>query len=217
LIFHVMNRGAKRAPLFESSADYEAFVRILGAGLERFAVALFAYCLMRNHWHFLLSPRIDGALSSFMHWLTTTHARRWQSLRHADGQGAVYQGRFKAVPVCDDEHFLWVCRYVERNPVRAALVDTAAEWRWSSLSQRLRQEPFPPLSEWPAAMPPDWIVRVNTPQTDAELEVVRRGIKTSQPIGSEAWREAVVRTMGVASPRRRGRPARTAPITVLEK
>ena len=206
VIFHVMNRGAKRAVLFEDFADYEAFVGILRDGVDRFAIALFAYCLMQNHWHLLLSPRIDGDLSRFMHWLTTTHARRWQLFRHTNGQGAVYQGRFKAVPVCDDGHFLWVCRYVERNPLRAGLVQSASDWRWSSLSQRRREDATPRLTQWPVAVPSDWILRVDSPQTAAEVEAIRRSIRNNQPIGSDAWRLAMLKKLGVNPSVRRGRP-----------
>ena len=207
--FHAMNRGAKRAAIFDESADYRAFVAVLTEALERFAVALYAYCLMWNHWHFVLSPQEDRALSRFMHWLETTHARRWQTFRKREGQGAVYQGRFKSIPVCDDEHFLWVCRYVERNPVRAGLVDSCEKWRWSSAGQRLRGDPEPRLIQWPIPVPADWIERVNTPQTEAELEAVRRAIGNGKPLGSEAWCDAIEKALrGGQEPRRRGRPAK---------
>ena len=201
-----MNRGAKRAPLFEESGDYAAFIAILSAAVDRFAIELFAYCLMWNHWHLVLSPRKDGALSRFMHWLTMTHARRWQTFRHLDGQGAVYQGRFKAVAVCDDEHFLWVCRYVERNPVRAAVVDSCEQWRWSSLSQRIREDPQPRLAEWRVPLPLDWTAHVNTPQNEAELQAVRRAIRAGRPLGSDLWRDTLEKGPGQSHGRRRGRP-----------
>jgi putative transposase len=201
-----MNRGAKRAALFETSADYDAFAGLLGDSPGRFDVALFAYCLMQNHWHLLLSPRLDGALSAFMHWLTTTHARRWQSFHRLDGQGAVYQGRFKAVLVCDDHHFLSVSRYVERNPVRAGLVASAADWRWSSLGQRARQMTSPRLAAWPVPMPTHWTEHVDVPQTASELEVIRHAIKSGQPFGEKHWVKEVLTRMGVVEPRPRGRP-----------
>lgn len=211
-----MNRGAKRAALFERSADYDAFVEIIGAGLARFDIVLFAYCLMQNHWHLLLSPRRDGVLSDFMHWVTTTHARRWQSFHRLDGQGAVYQGRFKAVPVCDDQHFLWVCRYIERNPLRAGLVGSAADWRWSSLGQRLRLIDSPSLTPWPVPAPSDWSAYVDAVQTVAELEAVRSAINSGKPIGDEQWCQKVLARMGVARSRGRGRPPK-ARRGVLEK
>jgi putative transposase len=144
-----------------------------------------------------------------MHWLTTTHARRWQCFRQLNGQGAVYQGRFKAVPVCDDEHFLWVCRYIERNPLRAGLVASAADWRWSSLGQRVRQTQTPRISTWPVPMPTSWSANVDVAQTAEEVEAVRRFIKSGRPIGAEEWGKQVLARMGVSRSRPRGRPSKT--------
>jgi len=213
MLFHVLNRAAKRAVLFEHSSDYAAFERIVEDALARHAVAIFAYCIMPNHWHFVLSPRTDRALSPFMQWLTTTHARRWQDAHRLTGLGAVYQGRFKAIPVCDDHHFLWVCRYVERNPLRASLVTRAAEWRWSSL----RRERSQWLAEWPVARPHDWIAHVDTPQTDAELEAFRHAMRNGIPFGDEQWRKTVLTLHRGTPPRPRGRPRRQAYATVLQK
>jgi putative transposase len=204
LYFHVVNRAAKRSTLFESAADYQAFERVLALAIARSDVALFAYCVMPNHWHLLLSPQSDGALSRFMHWLTTTHARRWQTQRDLDGQGAVYQGRFKAIPVGDDRHFLWVCRYIERNPLRAGLIERAEDWRWSSLDRR-RAGQTSCLSEWPVKCPAKWIELVNTPQTEAEEKAFREAMGRGEPFGEESWAHAVKERMGLSRRGLRGR------------
>ena len=94
---------------------------------------LLAYCVMPNHWHLVVWPHQDGALSRFMNWLTLTHTQRWHQHRHSVGEGHVYQGQFKSFPVETNEYFLVVCRYVERNAVRAGLVERAEQWRWSSV------------------------------------------------------------------------------------
>jgi putative transposase len=94
---------------------------------------LLSYCLMPNHWHLVLWPRADGELSDFGHWLTLTHTQRWHAHYHNVGTGHLYQGRFKSFPVARDEHFLQLCRYVERNPLRAGLVRRAEAWQWGSL------------------------------------------------------------------------------------
>src|SRR5688500_4928276 len=135
LVLHVVNGAANRVPLFDVDADYRAFELVLGAAVRRFRIALYAYCVMPNHWHLVIMPMADGELSRFMHWLTTTHARRWQLARGLDGMGAVYPGRFKAIAVESDQSFLWVCRYVERNALRANVVRRAEDWRWCSLSR----------------------------------------------------------------------------------
>jgi putative transposase len=205
LIFHVVNRSAKRALLFESPNDYAAFEHVLAAAIARSDVALFAYCVMPNHWHLLLSPHIDGALSRCMHWLTTTHSRRWQTVRGLDGQGAVYQGRFKSIPVGCDEHFLWVCRYVERNALRASLVNRAEDWPWSSLARRHQHPSTSWLSQWPVPRPRDWSDIVNRPQTEAELQAFNIAVAKNAPFGRDEWKRSTMARMGVL-PARRGRP-----------
>jgi len=214
LIFHVVNRGAKRSVLFETAAEYDDFERLLQLATLRFEVALFAYCLMPNHWHFVLSPSLSGALSKCMHWLTTTHARRWQLRRGAEGLGAVYQGRFRAIPIQGDRHFLWVCRYVERNALRANLVSAAESWRWSSLWHRNEGDPAW-FAEWPITRGSNWLEVVNTPQTERELEDFRGAVIRGQPFGSDDWKDCLTRA-GVA-PRASRRPGRPRRQDVLKK
>ena len=125
VVYHVLNRGNARAHIFDKAADYAAFERILAEARERNDMRIMAYCLMRNHWHLVLWPRHDGDLSRFMGWLTLTHTQRWHAHRGTGGTGHVYQGRFKSFPVQADEHFLTVCRYVERNALRAKRVKKA--------------------------------------------------------------------------------------------
>jgi putative transposase len=204
IVFHVINRSARRGGLFESTADYQLFEQLLVDACRRFRIALLAYCLMPNHWHLLLSPSSSIALSRFMHWLTTTHARRWRLAQGTSGQGAVYQGRFRAIPVGDDAHFLVVCRYVERNALRAALVDRAEAWPWSSLWQRERDPNVAWLAPWPVPRPVDWTARINEPQTAAEVEAVRRATATGEPFGNPEWAAAMTRALGLNRPARRG-------------
>src|SRR5579864_3129721 len=132
--YHVLNRGNGRSRVFRKDGDYRAFVRLLQAAGERVPMRLLAYCLMPNHFHLLVWPRKDRALSRWMQWLLTAHVRRYH--RHYHSSGHVWQGRFKAFPIEQDEHLLTVLRYVERNPLRASLVERAESWPWSSLAWR---------------------------------------------------------------------------------
>ncbi|MGH7486737.1 MAG: transposase [bacterium] len=92
---------------------------MLAQACVRVSLQLLVYCVMPNHWHLVVWPRHDGDLSRFMNWLTLTHSQRWHQYRHTVGEGHVYQGRFKSFPVETNDYLLTVCRYVERNPVRA--------------------------------------------------------------------------------------------------
>ena len=181
--FHALNRGAKKSRIFECDDDYRQFEHLLATVNDRVSVAIFAYCLMPNHWHFVIAPQADGELSRFMYLLATSHARRWQLIRGQCGDGAVYQGRFKAIPVSNDRHFLTVCRYVERNALRAGLVARAEDWRWSSL-WRWQTGDARLLAPWPVPRPDNWMEIVNTPQTNTELEAIRAAIQTGARFGS---------------------------------
>ncbi len=118
---------------------------------------LFSFQLMPNQWHLVLRPNRDSAMSDFLWWFTATHTMRYRAHYHTSGQGHVYQGRFRSFPIQDDQHFLTVCRYVERNALRAGLVQRAEAWLWGSLFRWLqRPEPEPKLlTAWPISRSPN--------------------------------------------------------------
>ena len=142
-VYHVLNRSNARLPLLRKDGDYAAFERVLAEARAEVPVPVLAYCLMPNHWHLVLWPQHDDYLSRFVGWLTLTHTQRWHAHYHNSGTGHVYQGRFKAIPVREDEHFLRVCRYVERTAWRAGLVERAQDWPWCSLGRRARGRAAP--------------------------------------------------------------------------
>jgi putative transposase len=157
--YHVLNRAVRRVPLFENDAEYAEFEDLLLQTMQREPMRLVSYCAMRTHWHLIVWPRetSDTSLPRFMHRLTMLHAQRWHAHRNTSGTGPVYQGRYKAVSVTTDDHFLTACRYVERNPLRAGLVSRAEEWRWSSLWRRHHHCSQGFLSDWPVPIPSDWL------------------------------------------------------------
>jgi putative transposase len=170
---------------------------------------LLAFCLMPNHWRLLLWPRADGELSDFGHYLTLTHTQRWHAHYHHVGAGQLYQGRFKSFPVEGDGHYLAVCRYVERNALRAGLVRRTEDWRWGSLWRRAQSDRalVKLLSPWPVSMPRDWVEKVNEPQTEVDLESLRTSVQRGSPFGGESWSATVARKLGLESTLRpRGRP-----------
>lgn len=197
--------------LFLRDDDYEAFERIVAKTLETRPMRILSYCLMPNHWHFVLWPERDGDLGAFMQKLTITHARNWQVHRRRVGYGHLYQGRYKSFPVESDEHFYQVARYVERNALRANLVQRAEQWRWSSLwrhARGSRVESFA-LDKWPLPRPKSWLQDVNRPQTEAELTAIRRSVDRGQPLGSDQWVQRTAERLGLQSTLRpRGRPKR---------
>jgi putative transposase len=214
-VYHVLNRRVGRGKLFSKPGDYAAFEAVLAEAAKRFPdVRLLAYCLMSTHWHLVLWPGRPGVLSRYMQWLTTTHMRRWHAHRGSIGTGPVYQGRFKSFPVQQDAHLLVVCRYAERNPVRAGLARRAERWRWSSAAAGRAPSERPWLvarDAWPVEAPADWLRWVNEPQTAKEevaaLAALRRSVSRGAPYGTDEWARRAAATLGLESSLRPlGRP-----------
>ncbi len=203
LCYHIINRGNARAEVFHKPEDFDAFVRIMGEAGFRVPMRIIAHCLMPNHFHLVLWPRADGDLSRWMHWVLTTHVRRY--LRHYHHSGHVWQGRFKAFPIQQDQHLLTVIRYVERNPLRAGLVSRAEEWIWSSL----RPTEGLVLDPGPAPRGADWLEFVNSPMTAAEVAAIRLSLRRDRPYGTDVWTTETAGVLGLEySLRPRGRQRR---------
>ena len=82
-----LQSGERAQALFDDDGHYAAFERVLGQACARVSMRLLACCVMPNHWHLVVWPRQDGALSRFMNWLTLTHTQRWHQHRHSVGDG----------------------------------------------------------------------------------------------------------------------------------
>ncbi len=210
LIFHVLNRAVENVVLFAQPADYEAFLGLLKETERLVEMRLLAYVLMPTHWHLVLWPPADQALSGYLKHVTATHALRCRRARGSSGRGALYQARFKAIAVQDDGHLLTVCRYVERNPLRARLTDRAEHWPWGSASPSAREAWRPTLTAWPVDRPDDWSDRLNTPEPPRDLTQVRDAVRNGLHYGTECWRSQTASALHWRGGlRARGRPGQT--------
>jgi putative transposase len=122
--------------IFEKPEDYDAFMKVVDETFQIVPLRIFSMCVMPNHWHFVVQPDDDSQVTEFFRRLTVTHTMRWHAHYKASGSGHLYQGRFKSFPVQDEEYLLWLMRYVERNALRANLVEAAEDWKWGSASLR---------------------------------------------------------------------------------
>jgi putative transposase len=209
VVYHALNRAVVGTTLFSHDRDYQAFETVIREAQGWAPVRILDYSLMPNHWHLILWPRSNGDLSEFMRWLQVTHVKRWRAFRRTVGRGHLYQGSFKSFPVQTDAHFLTVCRYVERNPVRADLVVRAEEWRCGSLWRRMHGDADQRalLDDWPVDRPRDWLTWVNTPLSEAEVADVRESVTRGRPFGSPRWQARTAGELGLKlTMRRRGRP-----------
>lgn len=210
-IYHVLNRSNNKIKIFENDKDYLAFENVLLEAKEKFPMRLLAYCFMPNHWHFVMYPEGGNDLAKFMHWITLTHTQRWLGFRNIVGYGHLYQGRYKSFPIQKDEHFLNVCRYVERNALRAKLVQKTEDWRWGSAWVRvhgsLEQKNI--LSPWPVLMPDGYnnLLNTNLPREEDDLTDIRLSVNRGRPFGNAQWLNKIADKFNLTSTTKpRGRP-----------
>jgi putative transposase len=211
-VFHVLNRSVARLTLFEKSEDYQAFYQVLAEAWLEAPIRILDWCLMPNHWHFVVWPETDAQTTDFFEWLTHTHAVRWHVHHGTLGTGHLYQGRFKSFPVEEDDHLFSVLRYVERNAKRANLVERAEAWPWGSAWLR-QHAPSPArkiLADWPVAQPSHWLDWVNEPQDEQELVAIRRSVQRGTPFGNSPWVTNTAARLGLNHTLRpRGRPSKS--------
>lgn len=209
IIYHVINRSNGRFTIFKKDADYQAFETILEEAKQKYPIRILAYSIMPNHWHLLLKPYNDGDLSLFMRTLTLTHTQRWHAHYHRVGDGHLYQGRFKSFPVQEDEYFIQVAKYIERNALRASLVKKAEDWRWSSIWRRVngKKEDKDLLSEWPIPPERNYLTHLNQIQDKAIEEAIVHSIEKGSPYGETSWMIKIAQKLGLGSTLKpRGRP-----------
>ncbi|HEV8259768.1 MAG TPA: transposase [Burkholderiales bacterium] len=139
-VYHVTARGDRREPIFVDDADRQALLEVIAQALSRFDAQMLAYCLMGNHYHFVLHTR-QANLSLLMRQINGVYTQAFN--RRHDKVGHLFQGRFKAILVDRDTYLLEVCRYVELNPVAARIVRKPQAWSWSSYRAHVGQETVP--------------------------------------------------------------------------
>ena len=127
--------------------------------------------------------------------MLTAHVRRYH--RWYESSGHIWQGRFKAFPIEQDEHLLTVLRYIECNPVRAHLVARAEDWRWSSARAWQEAVRGPSIEEGPVARPQPWLEWVSNPMEETAVHRIRQSVNRGTPFGSESWMTATAARLGL--------------------
>ena len=137
--YHIYNRGANRENIFFRQDNYTYFLRLVKKYSLKYQIAIIAYCLMPNHYHFLLRQDGEAQISQFIGVLFNAYA---QALNRQNGRsGALFEGRFKDVHVDDDAYLLHLCRYIHGNPVKAGLVMLPEHWAFSNYMEWIGERP----------------------------------------------------------------------------
>ena len=126
---HVTQRGNNRQIVFFDEEDHRRYCYWINKYAQEYHVEILAYCLMKNHVHFIAVPKDQDGMARLFN---TAHMRYAQYLNEKRSTcGHLWQGRFYSC-VMDDEHLYYAIRYVEQNPVRAHMVQYPWDYSWSS-------------------------------------------------------------------------------------
>jgi len=204
---HLIQRGNRRQRVFFSDEDRAFYLILLKRQIEKFGIALWAFCLMENHVHLVAVPRgKDG----FARAIGELH-RKYTSVINTreDWKGYLWQGRFITYPL-SEAHLIAAVRYVERNPVRAGLVPAAEDYEWSSARAHIKKEAHPLLSACPLeGVIPDWSAYLRQRDRPEDIEKLVRHGQTGRPLGDEVFlRRLEVLTGRVLVPKKKGRKKR---------
>jgi putative transposase len=211
---HVTQRGINKGAIFLDVDDRYHFRHLLRRAFREHGIALHAFVLMDNHFHLLLTPDTTGAMSRAMGWVGQSYVQAF-NLRHARC-GALWQGRFKSCLVQSERYLLTVMRYIELNPVRAAMVETPEDFRWSSVHTHMARARDPlitlhplylALGNDPAARAQAYKRWLDAGIAPDDLQHLRAYARQERALGDERFQRMVQTTLGrPATCRPRGRP-----------
>jgi putative transposase len=201
---HVTQRGNGRQPTFFEHADYALYLDLLAAAAERAHAEVWAYCLMPNHVHIVLTPSDEDGL-----WRTFGELhRRYTGYINARARttGHLWQGRYGSVAM-DEAHFVTALRYVALNPVRAGLVKRPEDWAWSSTRALIAGEDDHVVTVAPALERVGDFAAFLGEDFDEALgyAALRKAESVGRPVGSQEWlAEMEARTGKVLAAGKRG-------------
>ena len=189
-VYHVTSRGNASAEIFLDDVDRMRFLEVLASVVERFGWICHAYCLMGNHYHLLVeTPKPN--LSRGMQHLNGVYTQLFN--RQHSRFGHLVQGRFKSIVVEKESYLLELARYIVLNPVRAQMVRSARDWRWSSYRATAGQV------EPPEFLTTNWLLaqfgRTSTEAVRAYRTFVKQGrdvevwddVKAGMLMGSDSF------------------------------
>jgi putative transposase len=215
---HVTQRGNARTYVLDSDTDRDVYRALLQEQCELYGVRLLGYCLMSNHVHLVAVPKEADSLAQAMKYTNGRFALYRNTVQRTSGH--VWQGRFYSCPL--DEAHLWeALRYVELNPVRAALTGQADLWPWSSAGAHcgvVGQDPLVDLRRWQDRWnPATWQEYLAIGETDSSLATIRRSTHSGRPLGSADFVQDLEKSMRRRlTPQKGGRPSKSKPDTKQE-
>ena len=134
--YHVYNRGAARLPIFREAENYRFLLQLLVDAAQRCSVTIVAYCLLPNHYHWLLRQDGETPISKVPHRVFGSYTQAYN--KRYRRSGTLFESRYKAILVNSDDYLRQLCLYIHANPVRHGLVRAPESWPYSNYPDWIR-------------------------------------------------------------------------------
>jgi len=128
--YHIYNRGANRQNIFREADNYHFLLKRIGRAVNEMAVSIIAYCLMPNHYHFLLRQNSDDSISDMIQGIFNSYSKAFN--KKYNRSGTLFEGPFQSIHVDKENYLIYLCRYIHRNPMEAGLVSQPERWPYSN-------------------------------------------------------------------------------------
>ena len=213
---HITQRGNNRATVFFDDEDRQTYLNLLRKYTETFNIAIWAYCIMNNHVHLLAVPETDTGLARGIGMTNMLYTQYLN--RKLNQSGRVWQNRFFSC-IVENNQYLWcVARYIERNPVKAGIVEDASCYRWSSATSHVMGNNDPLLAgkSWLATDERIGYAEFLRDEDEDSATSIRRATRTGRPFGSEQFIDQMeLQLKQVLRPRAPGRPRKQESVPVF--
>ena len=208
---HVTQRRKYRQSIFSDDADRKKYVKFIDAEAKRYGLLILAYCLMTKHVHFIVLPEKEDSMAKVFKY---AHMKYSQYYNKRMGEcGHLFQGRFFS-SVMDEMHTIACARYIERNAVRAKMVDSPELWEHSSAKGHCGMDNHDELGvnrlfDYIEYDQENWKEFINLPDSPQEVRKIREQTRKGRPLGNESFVEKLEEKVNmVLKPRPKGRPKR---------
>jgi len=128
--YHIYNRGANKNPIFFEETNYRFLLKRLKKYTGKFSISMIAYCLMPNHYHFLMRQDADHTIGKCIQSVFNSYTKAIN--KRYNRTGTLFEGPYRAIHIDDQYYLLYLCRYIHRNPLEANLVKYPEEWVYSN-------------------------------------------------------------------------------------
>lgn len=192
---HVTQRGNYQQPVFEDKDDFIQYKTWLKEYSQKYSLKIWVYCLMNNHVHFVCVPLKDDSLPRTFN---TLHMRYSQYFNNKKGaKGHLWQGRFFSC-ILDERHLYAAMRYVENNPVRAKIVKSPEEYKWSNARGYVSKDDEPILNGdcYLKKEIKDWLVFLKEKDSNQLIEDIRKNSLTGRPCGNDTFIQSIEGILG---------------------